>query len=230
MRWMVPALVLLGAGCSGRGPRVAAAPVLPLREQALRLGLKYPLRRVFLRALKQEKTLELWASDGTERMRLVRAYPVAAASGEPGPKRREGDRQVPEGIYRIDRFNPRSRFHLSLGLDYPNASDRIRSDRRRPGTDIFIHGNRVSIGCLAMTDRVIDEIYAVCRSATDQRSISVHIFPCRMDGRSMTPLTVRYPQHVGFWAELRPIYDAFERSHQVPEVRITSKGAYRLVR
>jgi len=220
--------VVLLAGCSARPHHPAPPNTLTLGERAAQLGLKVPFRRVFLRAFKQEKTLELWASNGDEPMALVRQYPIAAASGGPGPKRQEGDRQVPEGVYRIDRFNPHSRFHLSLGLDYPNASDRVRSGTR-PGGDIFIHGNRVSIGCMAMTDPVIDEIYAVCRSAGNTRAIPVHVFPCRMDGPLMRNLLLRYPRHSAFWSELRPIYDAFEVSHQVPKVAIGKGGEYRLI-
>ena len=154
---------------------------------------------------------------------------VAAASGGAGPKRREGDLQVPEGVYRIDRFNPNSRFHLSLGLDYPNASDRLRG-ARRPGADIFIHGNRVSIGCLAMTDRVIDEIYPICESATNRKAIPVHVFPCRMDGPTMAALSARHPEHRAFWNELKPIYRAFEATQRVPRVRVSPVGAYEVSR
>jgi murein L,D-transpeptidase YafK len=226
-RAMVVGAVLI-AGCARPTARPTPAAPLSLREQAARLGLKYPFQRVFLRALKQERTLELWASNGGGPMALVRRYPIAAASGGPGPKRREGDFQVPEGVYRIDRFNPHSRFHLSLGLDYPNASDRVRSGTR-PGKDIFIHGNRVSIGCMAMTDPVIEEIYGACRSARNARSIPVHVFPCRMDGPLMRDLVARYPQNSRFWSELRPIYDAFEVSHQVPKVRIGRGGEYSVI-
>ena len=224
---MVITAVLI-AGCARPTARPAATVAVPLREQAARLGLKYPLRRVFLRAFKEEKTLELWASNGNGPMALVREYPIAAASGGPGPKRREGDFQVPEGVYRIDRFNPHSRFHLSLGLDYPNASDRIRSGTR-PGGDIFIHGNRKSIGCMAMTDPVIEEIYGACRSAGNARSIPVHLFPCRMDGPLMRSLLAQYPQNNRFWSELQPIYQAFNLGHRVPKVGVGKGGEYRVI-
>ncbi len=213
-----------GTGSPGTEPHPKG---LTLQEQARELGLKYPLRKVFLRAFKEERRLELWASNGVEPMRRVRSYAIAAASGGPGPKRREGDLQVPEGVYRIDRFNPRSRFHLSLGLDYPNASDRLRG-AKRPGDDIFIHGNRVSIGCLAMTDRVIDEIYSLCEKAANRKAIPVHIFPCRMDGLAMDALLRRHPEHRAFWRELRPVYDAFERTRRVPKVLIGTNGDYQV--
>lgn len=169
--------------------------------------------------------MELWA--GGDRMHLMQSYPIAAMSGLLGPKRREGDLQVPEGVYRIARFNPNSRFHLSMGLDYPNASDRIRGGRR-PGTDIYIHGNRVSAGCMAMTDRLIDEIYPLCASAGNRRTLPVQIFPDRLTDAKLTQLCRLDPPHAAFWRELKPIYDAFERTHVVPAVQITASGAYEL--
>lgn len=207
----------------------AQGQTLSLRQEAARLGLHYPLRHVFLRAFKHERRLELWASDGSgAKMRRVRSYVIAAASGGLGPKRKAGDNQVPEGVYRIDRFNPHSRFHLSMGLNYPNASDRRRGDAKDPGKDIFIHGNRVSIGCLAMTDRVIDELYPVCFRATNRRSISVHIFPARLDDASLASLVAQRPDQAKFWVELKSIYDAFEKDRRVPKVTVSANGAYRI--
>jgi hypothetical protein len=118
--------------------------------------------RLTLVGLKDQKRLELWGDAASGARVLVRAWPVLAASGRAGPKLREGDGQVPEGIYRIDRLNPNSAFHLSLGLDYPNAADRARAardGRTRLGGDIFIHGDAVSIGCLAIGDEGIEELF-----------------------------------------------------------------------
>lgn len=126
-------------------------------------AVPYPPRRLALLALKEERRLELWA-ETAPRPVFIRSYPVLAASGGPGPKLAEGDGQVPEGIYRVLWLNPNSRFHLSMKLDYPNAFDRVkaRSDgRRRLGGDIFIHGNAVSIGCLAMGDEAIEELFVL---------------------------------------------------------------------
>lgn len=187
---------------------------------------------VFLRAFKAEAVLELWenAEPGAP-YRLLRTYPIARLSGGPGPKRREGDRQVPEGFYTIDRFNPNSRFHLSLGLDYPNDSDRIRGDKDKPGSDIFIHGSNVSIGCLAMTDPLIEEIYARCKAARDrgQRAIRVHLFPARFGTETMRSLERKQAKNgplLAFWRELRPAYLAFERTRTVPNVTVSRDGRY----
>jgi murein L,D-transpeptidase YafK len=188
-------------------------------------GVPYPPKSIFIRAFKAEKEMEIWGADAKGVMHLLRTYPIAAASGEPGPKRQEGDYQVPEGVYRVAVFNPHSRFHLSLGLNYPNKADRVLGDRR-PGTDIYIHGNRVSAGCLAMTDKKIEEIYALATHA--RRVIPVHVFPCRMGGSVYAQLKQANPQHVSFWKELEPIYRAFEAGHRVPAVAITRSGRYML--
>lgn len=128
-----------------------------------RASVAYPPKHLTMLAFKEERRLELWA--GTPpRAVFIRDYPVLAASGGPGPKLVQGDGQVPEGVYRIPFLNPNSRFHLSIKLDYPNAFDRqkAKSDgRTRLGGDIFIHGNAVSIGCLAMGDEAIEELFVL---------------------------------------------------------------------
>ena len=112
---------------------------------------------LFLRAFKQEKQIEAWVSSSPDGpFKLIANYDVCAASGGLGPKIKQGDLQVPEGVYSIDRFNPISSFHLSLGIDYPNTADLKRSAKANPGGDIFIHGACASIGCLAITDQYIN--------------------------------------------------------------------------
>lgn len=130
-----------------------------------RAGVAYPPARVTLLAFKSERVLELWARAGArETPRFVRRYPILAASGGPGPKLREGDLQVPEGRYRVLWLNPMSSYHLSLRLDYPNAFDQAqarREGRTRLGGDIFIHGRAVSIGCLAVGDEAVEELFVL---------------------------------------------------------------------
>lgn len=121
----------------------------------------YPPREVALIALKQEMKLELWARDSGE-FRFIRHYRIHAASGVSGPKLRQGDMQVPEGIYRIAELNPNSHFHLSMKLNYPNEFDLFHAwqeGRADPGSDIFIHGKAKSLGCLAMDDETIEELF-----------------------------------------------------------------------
>ena len=199
-----------------------------LRAQCQRFGLPYPPREIFLRAFKQEAELEVWAREDSGPWKALRTLPVLASSGRPGPKRREGDRQVPEGFYRIDRFNPQSAFHLSLGIDYPNASDRILSDRERPGGDIFIHGKRVTIGCLPLGDAGIEELYVLALDTRErgQKSIPVHIFPARMSGERWAKLSAAHPDLRAFWAQLQPAYETFERTRLIPEITVDAKGRY----
>lgn len=226
-----------------RFPRVREA--IELKEEKIRRmfresGVAYPPKAIYLRAFKAsgaielaagEAKLELWANDAsTGPFRLVREYRVCYHSGGRGPKRRAGDGQVPEGFYHIDRFNPRSQFHLSLGLDYPNASDRLLGAKGRLGGDIFIHGSCVSIGCLAMTDDKIRELYIAAAAARDngQRRIPVHVFPM-----PMTPARMKDLESEGrrtglweFWRNLKEGYDLFERTRVPPEFRVDESGRY----
>lgn len=140
--------------------------------------VSYPPREVTLIALKQEKKLELWARDGGE-FRFIRDYYIMAASGVAGPKLRQGDRQVPEGIYRIEELNPNSHYHLSMKINYPNEFDffhAVQERRANPGSDIFIHGRTASIGCLAMGDEAIEELF-VLTAQVGAENVKVVIAP-----------------------------------------------------
>jgi hypothetical protein len=173
-------------------------------------GVAYPPARVALLGLKAERTLEVWAFERNG-WHFVMKYPIRAASGTPGPKLREGDRQVPEGIYRITWLNPNSRFHLSMKLDYPNAFDlrhAHREGRQQPGSNIFIHGNSVSIGCLAMGDRVIEDLF-VLAAGIGKENIRVVIAP--HDPRK-APLPRSLPNGPTWVAEL---YEQIEKEFSV---------------
>ncbi|RMG13492.1 MAG: hypothetical protein D6729_14960 [Deltaproteobacteria bacterium] len=216
-------------------PRVRAARARvgqALRSRFERAGIGYPPELLFIRIFKADDVLELWAGRKGEPLRLVQRYPICARSGSLGPKRRQGDLQVPEGIYRIDRLNPWSSYHLSLGIDYPNRSDRIRGTRPLGG-DIFIHGDCVTIGCVPLTDQKIEALFLAVLDArlAGLREVPVHLFPTHLDAAGMARLRA-LPQarrHLAFWEELRPIYEAFERTRRIPRVRIDpTTGAYRL--
>lgn len=140
--------------------------------------VSYPPREVTLVALKQEKKLELWARDSGE-FRFIRDYYILAASGVAGPKLRQGDRQVPEGIYRIAELNPNSHYHLSMKINYPNEFDLFQAEqegRIDPGSDIFIHGKTASIGCLSMGDAAIEELF-VLTAQVGAENVKVVIAP-----------------------------------------------------
>lgn len=157
--------------------------------------LAYPPARLVLVGIKDERRLELHAAGTDGKLRFVRDYRVLGASGELGPKLREGDRQVPEGIYPIESLNPNSRFHLSLRVGYPNAFDRAKGQldgRDRLGGDIMIHGSNVSIGCLAMGDEAAEDLF-VLAADTGLKNTSVILTPVDFRRGKSVPKDARLP-------------------------------------
>ena len=187
---------------------------------------------IFIRAFKTEKIVEIWGKNATDKKyQLVTTYDICKSSGDLGPKRREGDYQAPEGFYHIDRFNPKSTYHLSLGLNYPNASDKVLSDKDAPGSDIFIHGKCVTVGCLPMTDDKMNEIYLFAELAkrSGQAKIPVHIFPFEMTEANISKygnMTKRYDSYLGFWENLKGGCDYFEKNNIIPNVKVNNEGKY----
>ena len=159
---------------------------------------------------------------GKERYQLFRTYKVAAMSGELGPKQKEGDKQAPEGFYFVpaSRMNPNSRFHLSFNLGYPNGYDRAH---KRTGSALMVHGAKVSIGCFAMTDPKIEEIYTLCDAAlrNGQPYFRVHSFPFRMTDANMAQHKDSKWQE--FWENLKAGYDWFEEKGVPPDVTVKDK-------
>jgi murein L,D-transpeptidase YafK len=202
----------------------AAAAVRPGLERDLKaVGLKYG-DPVFLRAIKEEMVVELFVRDRTSgKFKRFRSYPIAGTSGQLGPKLAEGDMQVPEGFYQVppSAMNPQSLYHLSFNIGYPNAYDRAQ---QRTGSAIMIHGNQISIGCLAMTDEKIEEIYTLCAAAHagGQKFFRVHLFPFRMtDARMAVASGHRWED---FWRNLKAGYDAFETHGTPPEIGVENRG------
>ena len=198
-------------------------------------NIRYPAAEVYLRVMKRPWLLELWVRPTAgKHFELLKTYPICAMAGTLGPKRRQGDQQVPEGFYYIDNFNPTSKYHLSLKIDYPNRHDRARKRMGyNLGGDIYIHGGCRSAGCLAVTDEGIQELYwiAVEARALGQQRIPVHIFPARLDAGEMKRFEVYHSDHpdlIDFWKSLKPGFDHFERTHLVPQVGIDGRGRYRL--
>jgi murein L,D-transpeptidase YafK len=219
-----------------RFPRVREARSLKesvLRELFRNAGVSYPSNRLLIRAFKLDKEVELWAA-GSKTYTLIETYPICCISGNPGPKRQRGDLQVPEGFYRITGvdFNPVSMFHLSMRINYPNHSDRIKGHPTRPGGDIFIHGDCVSIGCIAITDDRIKELYiaAVDSIASGAENVPVHIFPCRFDRDScreeLQALSSADPGLAEFWSNLEEGYAIFNETSTLPNVTVDKKGSY----
>ena len=185
---------------------------------------------LYLRAFKQEQTLEVWAKPRSEAIyQRIKTYDFCRTSGMPGPKRIEGDGQIPEGFYRISHFNPKSNFLLSLKINYPNTSDRLLSDPDRPGDDIYIHGGCQTIGCIPITNDKIEEVYLLSVLAKeDGGEIPVHIFPFKMTEREFEKNRLGFPQYETFWSSLKKGYDAFEKEKKVPHIEISEDGIYEI--
>ena len=176
---------------------------------------------IFIRIFKYTAELELWIKV-KDRYELLYTYEVCRQSGYLGPKLKEGDKQGPEGFYYVtkNRLNPNSKFHLSFNLGYPNTYDRAH---KRTGSALMVHGNCVSIGCFAMTDEKIEEIYELVEKAlgNGQRVVRVHIFPFRMTDTKMN--RYRSNQWYGFWKNLKEGYDYFEEKGTPPNVEVEKK-------
>jgi len=176
---------------------------------------------VFIRIFKEEAILEVWIDTGSEYEHL-KDYIICASSGYLGPKLKEGDRQAPEGFYKVHKkqLNPHSKFHLSFNLGYPNAYDRSHG---RTGSFLMVHGNCVSVGCYAMTDEKIEEIYALVESAlqSGQKYIDVHAYPFRMTDENMH--FYEGNRWYDFWVNLKEGYDYFESEKKPPKIKIENK-------
>lgn len=163
-----------------------------------RAGVDYPPRELTLLALKAERRMEIWAPDRNGTNKLIRTYDIQAASGSRGPKLREGDRQVPEGVYKLVLLNPNSNYHLSMKLNYPNSFDLMHAameGRNHPGGEIFIHGKAVSAGCLAMGDLTIEELFVLV-SHVGKENVKVVIAPHDPRQRALMPASSDMPEWV----------------------------------
>ncbi len=205
--------------------RSRATPVLKkeLADKGFALG-----DPAFIRIFKETDELELWLKPaGSNKYLLWKTWPIAAKSGKLGPKKKEGDMQAPEGFYEVvpKALNPRSSYHLSFNIGYPNAYDQAH---KRTGGLIMVHGNKVSIGCFAMTDPVIEKIYLIVEAALkkDKAAVPVHVFPFRMTPERM--LDADEHDAFAFWEELLPAYEVFENERRVPKVS-GSSGKYELL-
>ena len=216
-------------------PKVALALKLQgdsLKKQLAALHISWPLKQLYVRSFKYDSQLEVWVrNQKNEPFILFKTYQVCALSGALGPKRIEGDYQVPEGFYYINQFNPKSNYQLALGLNYPNASDRLLSDSARPGNDIFIHGSCVTVGCIPLNSQ-IEELYLLASFAHDQGEdfIPVHIFPIRYSVEKSREFLVKSSKddadYQRFSGRLKEVYDYFEKNKKLPLITINKKGEY----
>jgi len=198
-----------------------------LKKELSAAAIKSPFK-LYITAYKSEGKLEVWLQAAAQKKyQLFKTYNFCASSGTLGPKVKEGDRQTPEGFYYVNAFNPMSNFYLSLGVDYPNSVDLRRSGKEKPGSDIYIHGNCVTIGCIPLTDEKIKEVYVLAVEAKNsgQQQIPVNIFPFKMTDGNLKKYVVQYPKQTTFWQNLQQGYAYFEKHKTLPAVSQV-KGSY----
>ncbi len=222
---LFPLMVQSGGVPSSDRSREAIARVKPKLESRMKqMGLEWG-SPVFMRVFKEEKEFEVWIRKDSSFV-LFRTYPVCEYGwGELGPKERRGDRQAPEGFYGVipARMNPYSRYHLSFDIGYPNTYDQYH---KRTGGALMVHGGCLSNGCFAMTDPLMEEIYALVdaafRNSTD--TLSIHIFPFRMIPEKMKKH--QNEKWTSFWQNLKEGYDFFGQHSNNPPVVEIRDGKY----
>lgn len=184
---------------------------------------------MIINAYKAEGKLDIWLKGKSQKnYSLFRTYDFCAHSGTLGPKVIEGDGQTPEGFYYINVFNPMSSFYLSLGVNYPNLVDLARTGKDgKPGNDIYIHGNCVTVGCIPLTDEKIKEVYVLAIEACNagQEKIPVNIYPFKMTNENLKKYAAQFPNQLAFWKTLQPGYLAFEKNKNLADIKEV-KGKY----
>ncbi len=186
---------------------------------------------IFIRAFKFEEDLEVWAKNKEDLdYTLITSYKFCNYVGELGPKRKEGDMQIPEGVYYMNRFNPTSNYLLSLKVSYPNKSDSLLGYTEKLGGQIYIHGGCNTVGCIPITDDKIKELYVYCVQAkhVGQEQIPIHIFPARLTDENFSFISKQFSDYKlkSFWAQLQRCYKLFENSHRIPRTIIDNTGRY----
>ena len=204
-----------------------------LRKQFESKKIAWPPQQIYVRSFKYDRQVEVWVKGNAEEpFKLFKTYRMCMQSGTLGPKRMEGDYQMPEGFYYINEFKTNSNFHLALGINYPNASDKVLSDSRRPGGDIYIHGGCVSTGCIAITDEPIEELYILTTHAKEhgQDFIPVHVFPVKYNVKKsfeyLAQATKENQTLQKFAISLKSAFDKFEEKKQLPLILVNKKGEY----
>ena len=204
-----------------------------LKHQFEKQKLTWPPEAMYIRSFKYDRQLEVWVKNQADQpYKLFKTYKICMQSGSTGPKRVEGDYQVPEGFYYINEMNPNSNYHLALGISYPNSSDRILGDPNRPGGNIYIHGNCVSTGCIAITDGPAEELFILASyvKAQGQEFIPVHVFPVRYNvAKSADYLASTIKDNNSlkeFNKTLKGVFDHFELKKELPVIMVNMKGEY----
>lgn len=194
-------------------------------------NIKLEELRILIVAYKEEQQFDLYAKNKNDASyKKLISYPICALSGQLGPKRQQGDGQVPEGFYNINVFNPTSGYYLSLGINYPNAADRKKSQAKDLGGSIFIHGECVTIGCMPMTNDKIKEIYlyAIHARQNGEMSIPVYVFPFKMGKENMEKHKNLYKntELIAFWENIKIGHDKFTLEQKELKWTVDKEGNY----
>jgi len=209
------------AACSGGAPQIPPAEQPLSKDTLMLLGRKGMDEGapIFVRIFKEESELEVWKARDDGRFYHFKTYPICNWSGDVGPKTEYGDRQAPEGFYRVnaEQLNPNSKYYLAFNIGYPNAYDR---SLQRTGSSLMVHGKCKSAGCYAMTDALMEEIYGLAREALNggQVSFQLHAFPFRMTKENMA--RYRDNPNYRFWRTLKRGYDFFEKYRLPPKIAV----------
>jgi murein L,D-transpeptidase YafK len=219
------AAALTLAGCDTDGPVPSGRAQAPLSEKTLALIDSKGMDKespILVRVFKEEAELEVWKKTREGQFALLKTYPICRWSGDLGPKKKQGDRQAPEGFYTITpgQMNPNSNYYLAFNTGFPNAYDRSHG---YTGSELMVHGDCSSRGCYAMTDTQIQEIYALARESFfgGQKAFQFEAFPFRMTALNMAKH--RNNPNFAFWKMLKEGYDHFDATRQEPKVAVCEK-------
>ncbi|WP_246179798.1 L,D-transpeptidase family protein [Microvirga thermotolerans] len=223
---MAASLVLALAACQSEGVSTSSTKHLaPIPSATMALMASKGMSQndpILMRAYKKESEIEVWKRGRDGKYALLKTYPMCRWSGQLGPKIREGDRQAPEGFYTVTpaAMNPNSQLYLSFNLGYPNAYDRAHG---RTGAHLMVHGSCSSMGCFAMTDEAISEVYALAREsfASGQRGFQFQSYPFRMTAENLAKH--RYDPNIAFWKNLKEGSDYFEVAKEEPQVSVANR-------
>ena len=204
-----------------------------LKKQFAAKGLYWPAKYMYIRSFKYDSQMEVWMkNEKKDPFKLFKTYKVCALAGTLGPKRMEGDYQVPEGFYYINEFKPNSNYHLALGVNYPNASDRVLSDSLQPGSEIFVHGSCTTVGCIPINNDQMEELYTLATSVHNegQDFIPIHVFPISFKNKKtvsyLEKFLAAHPGYEALVARLKYAYYYFDLKKALPIVMIDRKGDY----
>lgn len=212
-------LGLMLAGCAVQAVHPSKVPLS--KDTIMLLGKKGMTAKspIFVRIFKEESELEIWKARSDGRFYHFKTYPICTWSGKLGPKFKQGDKQSPEGFYKVANYqlNPNSKYHLSFNLGFPNAYDKAHG---RTGNFLMVHGKCSSAGCYAMTDGLVEEIYGLARDALKggQKEFQVHAFPFRMTDENMA--RHQRDKSYRFWQMIKPGYDDFELTRIPPKIDV----------